>query len=977
MKKLSYLLIVAALVITSCTSEKHRTLTTTDTNGYRFEYVTNDPMGTRIYTLDNGLKVFLSINKDEPRIATRIAVRAGSTSDPEQTTGLAHYFEHMMFKGTSKIGALNWEEEKPLLDIISDLFEKHRDATNPEEKLGIYKKIDSLSAIAATYVAANEYDKMVSSIGAKETNAGTSYDYTTYINDIPKNEFEKWLKLESERFSNIVLRLFHTELETVYEEYNMYQDMDRSRAQQVLMETLFPNHPYGRQVIGLAEHIKNPSMKNIYQFAETFYVSNNMVIALSGDLEFDETIQLIVKYFGDYQQKELPELTQPVEKPIEEPILKEVYGPDAENISLAFRFDGDNSEDHKMVTMIDMILSNSQAGLIDLNLVQKQKVLRAGSSPFFMKDYGVQYLYGAPREGQSLDEVKDLLLSQIEMIKNGDFEDWMMEAIVNQMRLYEIYSTENNSSRVGTYVDVFVKEIPLAKKLGFINELESITKDEIVKFANEKFLDNYVVVYKKVGETINAKKVEKPPLTPISINREYQSDFYKEFTSVNTDPIEPVFVDFKKEIDENELAPGVDLYYVENKSNEIFRLNYIVDMGKNHNKEFPLAVDYLPYLGTDKYSAAELQQEFFKLGLSFGVNTGNERSYVFITGLSKSFQVAIELLEHVLANAKPDRQAYQDYVDGILKKRSDSKLSKNAILWGGMLNYGIYGKHSAFRDILSESDLKSIAPSELIDLLKGITSHEHMIYYYGPATMEVVGQQLRVHHFIPDELQPISEPAVYKQLNNETNKVYFVDYDIMQANIVMVSKGTGFNKDLIPPSKLFGEYFGSGLSSILFQEIRESRALAYTAFASYAIPGKPDRNNILYGFVGTQSDKLIDATDAMLELMNEMPKAEKQFDLAKESIIKKINTERIIKDAIFWTFLSNKDKGIDYDIRRDVYKNMQTIGLVEFENNFFNQNIKGQKFTFLVQGKKDLINFQLLGKIGEVEQLSLEEVFNY
>jgi predicted Zn-dependent peptidase len=934
-------------------------------------------MGTRIYTLDNGLMVFLSINKDEPRIATRIAVRAGSTSDPEQTTGLAHYFEHMMFKGTSKIGALNWDEEKPLLDEISDLFEKHRDATDPEEKLNLYKKIDSLSTIAATYVAANEYDKMVSGIGAKGTNAGTSYDYTTFINDIPKNEFEKWLKLESERFSNIVLRLFHTELETVYEEYNMYQDMDRSRAQQVMMKTLFPNHPYGRQVIGLAKHLKNPSMKNIYQFAEKFYVSNNMVIALSGDLEFDETIQLIVKYFGDYQSKELPELTQPVEQPIEGPVIKEVYGPDAENISLAYRFDGDNSEDHKMVTMIDMILSNSQAGLIDLNLVQKQKVLRAGSSPFFMRDYGVQFLYGSPREGQSLDEVKDLLLSQIDMIKNGDFEDWMMEAIVNQMRLDEIYRTENNSSRVGTYVDIFVKEIPLAEKLGFINELEAITKNEIVKFANEKFQDNYVVVYKKVGQNTDAKKVEKPPLTPIPINREYQSAFYKEFTSVITEPIEPVFVDFKNEIDESVLAPGVDLYYINNKSNEIFRLNYIVDMGKNHNKKFPLAVDYLPYLGTDKYTAAELQQEFFKLGLSFGVNAGNERSYVFITGLSKSFEVAIELLEHVLANAKPDRQAYEDYVDGILKKRSDSKLSKNAILWGGMLNYGIYGKHSAFRDILTESELKNIDPSELTALLKEITSHEHMIYYYGPATMEVAVQQLKTHHFIPDELQPIPEPAVYKQLDNETNKVYFVDYDIKQANIVMISKGAGFNKELIPPAKLFGEYFGSGLSSILFQEIRESRALAYSAFASYSIPGKPDRNNILYGFVGTQADKLIDATDAMLELMNEMPKAEKQFNLAKESITKKINTERIIKDAIFWTFLSNKDRGIDYDIRRDVYKNMQTIGLAEFENNFFNQNIKGQKFTFLVQGNKEIINLKSLKRIGEVEELSLEEIFNY
>lgn len=131
-------------------------------------------------------------------------------------------------------------------------------------------------------MATNEYDKLVSSLGAKNTNAGTSYDQTVYINDIPSNELEKWLTLESERFGDVVLRLFHTELETVYEEYNMYNDMDDSRASNALMEGLFPSHPYGRDVIGLPEHLKNPSMVNIYNFYRTFYVPNNMAIVLSG-----------------------------------------------------------------------------------------------------------------------------------------------------------------------------------------------------------------------------------------------------------------------------------------------------------------------------------------------------------------------------------------------------------------------------------------------------------------------------------------------------------------------------------------------------------------------------------------------------------------------------------------------------------------------------------------------------------------------
>ncbi len=977
MKKLLFTLLIAFIALASCTHDTYKTKTATDANGYKYEYVTNDPMGTRIYTLDNGLKVYLSVNRDDPRISTRITVRAGSTSDPAETTGLAHYFEHMMFKGTSHIGTVNWEEEKPLLDEISDLFEQHRAAADPKEKLKIYRKIDSLSYIAAGYVAANEYDKMVSSLGAKGTNAATSYDFTTFVNDIPKNELNKWLMLESERFSDMVLRLFHTELETVYEEYNMYQDMDRSREQTALMAALFPHHPYGRQVIGLAEHIKNPSMKNIYEFAKTFYVPNNMAIALSGDLDFENTIQLIDKYFGSFQPKDLPGIEHPEEKPVQGPVVKEVFGPDAENMTLAFRFDGDNSTDHKMVTMIDMLLSNSRAGLIDLNLVQKQKVLRAGSYPFFLKDYGIHGFYGTPREGQTLEEVKNLLLEQIEKIKRGEFEDWMLQAIINQLRLQEIKSEESNSSRVSSFTDAFVKQIPWAEKLKFIDELESITKDDIVKFANEKYGNNYVVVYKRLGKNKTARKVEKPPITPVPINREYQSDYYKNFETIKSEPIQPVFIDFDKEIQKEALAQGVDLYYIKNTSNEIFRLNYIIDMGKNNNKKFPLAVDYLPYLGTDKYSPAELQQEFFKLGLTFGVNAGNERSYVYISGLSRSYEEAVQLLEHVLAHAKPDQKAYNDYVDGILKKREDSKHNKNAILWGGMLNYGIYGKHSAFRDILSEKELKSIKPEELTDLLKEMTNYEHTVFYYGPASMQVAKQQLETTHTLPDHLQPIPQPVVYKQLDNPTNKVYFVDYDIMQANIVLVSKGAPFDAAIIPYAKLFDEYFGSGLSSILFQEIRESRALAYSAFASYAVPGKNDRNNILFGYVGTQADKLLDATGAMLELMNKMPAAEKQFELAKASIIKKTNTERIIKDNIFWTYLTNKDRGIDYDIRRDIYKKAQTVTLEEFENDFFNRYISGNKFTFLVQGKKGLVNTGALNKIGKVEELTLKDIFNY
>ncbi|MCB2221480.1 MAG: insulinase family protein [Bacteroidetes bacterium] len=965
------------LIFAGCASKGYESKTATDKNGFTYEYITNDPYEARIYTLDNGLKVYLSYNADEPRVSTLIGVRAGSTSDPETTTGLAHYFEHMMFKGTDEIGTLDWEKESILLQQISDLFEEHRATDDPDTKRAIYHQIDSVSQLAAGYVSANEYDKMVSSLGAKRTNAGTSYESTIYMNDIPSNEFEKWLKLESERFQNIVLRLFHTELETVYEEFNMYQDSDGSRASNEMMAALFPHHPYGRDVIGLPEHLKNPSMVNIYQFADTWYRPNNMAIAIAGDIDQDEAIVLIKKYFDVLEPNpDLPKLNLPLEEPITEPIVREVIGPDAESMSMAFRFDGAYSQDDHFVTLIDMILSNNQAGLIDLDLNQKQKVLRARSYSYFMNDYGMHVLSGQPREGQSLEEVKDLLLGEIEKIKQGEFDDWLIEAVVNDMRLSQIRWQESNFGKAYGMMNIFMANHPYEDALKVPDELEKITKEELMQFAQENYTNNYVVVYKRTGENKDLYKVEKPQITPVEINREEQSDFYKSFMSEESDKLQPVFVDFKKEISTDKLSSGIEVNYIKNKSNELFNLQYIIDMGKNHDLMLPLAFEYLPYLGTDQYSAEELQKEFFKYGLSMSVFASDDRCYVYVSGLQKSFDKGVELLEHVLANVQPDETAYGDYIDGILKKRMDAKLNKGTILWSGLYNYGKYGAKNPFTNILSEEELRATDPAELTSLIKDIYSYNHRMFYYGSDELSDVIPVLEKYHQIPEELKPYPEPIHFTEQPTDDNTVYFVNYDMSQVNIVLLAKGPRFDKNLIPPARMFGEYFGSGLSSIVFQEIREARGLAYSAFSSFSTPARKNESHFLYGFVGTQSDKLKDATDALLGLMNDMPQAQKQFDLAKESIMKQIETERIIKTNIFWTLQRNLDRGYDYDIREDVYNYVKDVDMEKF-NQFFDQYIKDNSYSILILGNKNEVDQKVLNQLGTVKELTLEEIFNY
>lgn len=964
-------------VFSGCSNQGYQTKTATDSNGYNYEYVTNDPIGTRIYTLDNGLKVYLSYNAEEPRIATLIGVRAGSTSDPAQTTGLAHYFEHMMFKGTDEIGTLNWDKEKVLLDEISDLFEKHRAATDPELKKQIYHQIDSVSQLAAQYVVPNEYDKLVSSLGAKRTNAGTSYESTVFINDIPTNEFEKWLRLESERFNDMVLRLFHTELETVYEEFNMYQDRDRSRANKEMMAALFPHHPYGRDVIGLPEHLKNPSLVNIYDFAKTWYRPNNMAIAIAGDMEPEKAIVLIDKYFGGMEPNpDLPELNQPKEDPITDPIEKEVVGPESESMSLAFRFAGENTTDEKYVTLIDMLLSNSQAGLIDIDLNQKQKVLGAGSYAYFLRDYGIHEFYGRPRQDQSLEDVKNLILAEIEKIKNGEFDDWLMKAVINDMRLSMIRRQESNFGRAFGMMNVFIGKYPYEDALRLTDDLEKISKEDIMNFAKTHYTDNYVVVYKRTGENKDLYKVEKPEITPVEINRDEQSEYFTNFMAEEPESLEPVFVDFKNEINTEKLSSGIDVSYIKNKTNDLFNLQYILDMGSRNNLKLPLAVEYLPYLGTDRYSAEDLQKEFFKYGLSMNVYASDDRCYISVSGLQKSFEKGVELMEHVLANVEPDQEAYNDYIDGILKKRRDAKLNKNSILWSGLLNWGKYGPDNPFTYILSENELKSIDPAELTGLIRDFTNYQHRLFYYGKEDLAAVMPVIDKYHHVAAELKPYPEPKHFTEQSSDENNVYFVNYDMSQANIIFLAKGPEFDKELMSPARLFGEYFGSGLSSIVFQEIREARGLAYSAFSSFSIPSKADESNFIYGFVGTQADKLKDATDALIALMNDMPEAEKQFELAKSSIKKQIESERIIKTNIFWTNERNLDRGIDYDVRQDIYNYVNNVDMATFRE-FFDRYIKGNKYSFLILGNKNSLDQETLAKLGKVKELTLEELFNY
>jgi len=399
-------------------------------------------------------------------------------------------------------------------------------------------------------------------------------------------------------------------------------------------------------------------------------------------------------------------------------------------------------------------------------------------------------------------------------------------------------------------------------------------------------------------------------------------------------------------------------------------------MGSWSDKEMALAVNYLEYLGTDKYSANDLQTELFKLGLSYSVYAANDRVYVTLSGLEESLEEGIKLFEHILANVKPNQDAYNNVVQDILKGRTDTKLSKSDILHGGMMNYGQYGENSPIKNILSESELKALDVNKLVSKIKELTAYEHYIYYYGRKDVEKVKTLLDKYHKTPKTLKPLLAAKEFPELKSEKNKVYFVNYDMVQAEVLMLSNIGPYNKDLAATSNVFNEYFGAGLSSIVFQEIRESKALAYSAYAVFTTPRKLNEAHFARAYVGTQVDKLGDAKKAIMELMNNMPEVENQFQDSKMAALKKIETSRTKRSSLFWQYLAAKELGRDYDIKKEIYPIIKKLALKDLKA-FFDANIKDRKYTYLVIGNKKLVNINVLKEMGDYQELTLEEIFGY
>ena len=947
-------------------------------NGNSYKTVPADPMKARFYTLKNGLTVILTVNKKEPRISVMIPVRAGSKTDPSNHTGLAHYLEHMMFKGTDKYGTMNWERESPLLDSIDSLYEQYNHTRDTDQRAAIYRDIDRVSGEAAKFAIANEYDKMMAAMGGQGSNAFTDVEETVYLEDIPSSSIDKFLTLQAERFRKPVFRIFHTELEAVYEEKNTGLDNDAEKVEEKLMAALFPTHNYGQQTtIGTIEHLKNPSLDEIRKYYDANYVPNNMAIILSGDFDPDYVIRQIDEKFSSMESKTVKEYKPGPEKTIASPITKEVLGPEAESVSIGFRLPGEtDARSSLLAEALLSLLFNGKAGLIDLNLNKKQTVLNASASLTAMNDYSVLRLNGRNQSDQTLQQVRDLLLDQISAIKKGNFDESLIHATVDNAKFSLLQGLENNSSRASELMSSFIvaKGINWPSEVNELNEMGKLTRKDIVDFANRWLGNNYVCIYKKQGEDKSVVKVIKPPITPVEVNREAQSDFLKMVNSMPATPIKPQWLDYTKDFQREKLG-STELLYVQNKDNEIFRLRYRLDMGSYNNKLLSLAAQYLQFLGTDRLSAEDISRQFYNLACNFNISVSSEFTTVIVTGLQKNMDKATSLFENIMANARPDEDALNALKARILKARANNKLNKDAIS-SGLRFYAMYGEKNPYNNQLTNDELQALKAEDLVNLLHQLFQYKHVIIYYGPlAIQDAMAAVSRLHH-LPQSFLPNPGVSDFHKISQDENTVLFADYDMVQAEISWVRNTSDYNPANTTVVDVFNEYYGGGMGSVVFQTLRESKALAYGTFAFYLEPSKQQDRYSMIGYIGCQADKLNEAIVSMNDLLNNIPESEKLLETCKKSIKNEIETERFTDDAVINEWIADKRKGLDKNLRKEVYDNFQKIGFPDLQR-FAKANFSHKPYTYCIVASENKISLDDLAKYGKVKKMSLEEIFGY
>lgn len=928
------------------------------------------------YELPNGLSVYLNEDPNASVVLGAIAIKTGGKYDPADHTGTSHYLEHMMFKGTDEIGTIDYKAEKVYLDSIVMKYDELAATIDDARRKEIQKEINALSLKAGKYAIPNELDKLLDGMGATMVNAFTSDEVVAYFNAFPVGQMEKWMELYSHRFKHPVFRLFQSELETVFEEKNMYADEFTSNLMESFMSHFYKKHPYGTQtVIGKADHIKNPSLTTMQKMYDTYYVANNMALIMTGNFKVSDVKPMIDKYFGEWKRGDVPEYPKYEEKPFNGVESVEVALSPVKMGVLGYRTVPMGDKISYVISVIEKLMNNSSStGYLD-KLMNDRKLLAAMAINYEHLDHGgMMFLYVPKILGQKFEDAEALVKNEINRLRTEEIDKEWLESIKLEMIKDFQLEMEDPEMRAYKMGECFLSGKKWQEVLDYPKIIESITAENIKEVAEKFFGDNYLSYHSKMGFP-KKDKLDKPGFDPIvPENAEVSSEYAKKFEEMPVKSMSPKFIKEGEAYIHKDITKGVDLYYSKFDQNDIFNMEIKFKTGLKNNPKYNQLASYLQYIGTSKYTNDELNKELQKYAASYSISADDNYFVVSIDGFNKFFKESVSLVLSLLTDAKADDSKLERIVeeDDMARKMERKSIDDVA---SALAQYGLYGENSKYLRRLSAKEVSKITSDDMMETLAEVKKNPFTVHYSGGLNIDDVAVIVKSMDFGQEKMD--SEfPKILPTVEYAENTILFLnDPKALQSKIYFYIEGNVLDEKQMANQDAFNQYFGTGMSSIVFQEIREFRSMAYTAYAvSRNGLTKKDKSKFV-AFIGTQSDKTIDAISVMTGLINEMPIKEKRMrgvkDYLMQSLLTSTPSERELTETVeSWRTFGYKDD--PRKLQYEVYKNLEFDNIVDF----YKQNISGRPMLITIVGNKKKVDMKELAKYGKIVEVKQKTIMN-
>ena len=930
------------------------------------------------YRLENGLTVWLNEDHSQPKVFGAVVVKAGAKDCPD--TGIAHYFEHMMFKGTDRIGTLDYESEKVLLDSIAMKYDELAMTEDTAARARLQKEINELSIRSSEYVIPNEFNRLINRFGGSGLNAATSYDATIYFNTFSPQYMVQWAEINSERLINPVFRLFQSELETVYEEKNMYGDFIGGQVMDTLMARYFGPHPYAYPIIGSTKNLKNPRLTEMHKFFEDYYVASNMALILSGDFDAQQVMPILEKAFSRIRSGNAPKQEKVMLPPFNgrETMKVKFPIPFIKAMGLGFRGVSANHEDQVALNIAVNLLNNANGtGYLD-KLMVEHKLMGALAINESMNEAGILAVAIMPKLLiQSYSSAEKMVWDEINRVKNGDFSDEMFNSLKLEQKRQYASSLENIDSRATIMMNLFSQGKSWNDYLNEVARIESITKEDVVRVAQKYFSNNYLCVTKSTGK-YPKDNLPKPAFSPVvPRNADASSSYAKQLEKIPEQQVAPRIIDFEKDVKTSKLTPLVTLYTTPNPLNDIFTLNISYGIGALEQPELMQLTNYLQLLGTESLSFEQFRSRLQSIGSTLAFDVTPDAFVMKVTGFDNHIDETMELVGDFIRHAKADDKKLRQIVD-------DAKVSEKAFFKSGdnvasaLLEQVKYGDQSRYLRKLSLSQIKKVKGKDMLAIYDKVRSVQCDLHYCGTLPVEKVIGTIRQH--LPLERTTIASNSPYyrelKQYDRPT--VFFIDMpDMAQSIVYGYVKGDPVDdKASRHASRLFSVYFGGDMSSLMFQEIREFRSFAYRTSGRYQLPNHAHKGTAgsFTAMLSTQSDKTLDALGVLDSLIREMPLKPERVEAVKQTLVNRINNDYPPFRNLSEKVASARMEGFDRDPAEEFLRDIATMDMQDISR-FYREQISGRPVVYVIAGNRKHIDMKKLAEYGTIIKVKKKDIY--